>query len=537
MHILLQALLGDLATDGKPVLDGVKLAGKAVPNGLPFETFLPRTDGPAAANGVPVRAGEPIPRPPRSILLPVDAGVADGIVPDTGAPPVEVDGLLTANSYAAEVGLEALPIASTPRAPEDEPESPAVPVPGVALRDMPIVQTRGPIADPGGPWALKPIVRQGPTSGQSPGVQQGDDASRAGGQAPVGPNLPENARTRMPRENPLETQAAELGIASETPPAPGPRNAPPQHVPFIGLVTRPETANTEVKTPSRSANRTPVTVPAARSVQITDPTEPASRPAPDLETDQEDDLPVRHVPEPAADAARHAQIAANATIAQEQFEAPQQTAPSRDTTANTSANPPAEERAAPDHHARGTQTAWSSSLADIPDRPVHDVRNPAPAFAPLDGPDRAEGGAPATEAARPRGEPARLRPVVGQVVQAIARSLPDGVVELRLQPEELGRLRLVITPAETGHTVLVTAERPETLDLVRRHIDLFSADLKERGFQNLDFSFGQEGEATGRRFEESPDVSPVEEAPPGDGMRVDIASRPVFTGGRVDLRI
>ena len=55
------------------------------------------------------------------------------------------------------------------------------------------------------------------------------------------------------------------------------------------------------------------------------------------------------------------------------------------------------------------------------------------------------------------------------------------MVEVKLSPEELGRVRLSMTTAETGMTVLVTAERPETLDLIRRNIDLFAADLERTG--------------------------------------------------------
>ena len=84
-----------------------------------------------------------------------------------------------------------------------------------------------------------------------------------------------------------------------------------------------------------------------------------------------------------------------------------------------------------------------------------------------------------------------VRPVIAQIVRA-SKAAVDGVVEVRLSPEELGRVRLSLSASDSGMVVHVVAERPETLDLLRRNIDLFAADLKEQGFADLDFSFGQD---------------------------------------------
>ncbi len=84
------------------------------------------------------------------------------------------------------------------------------------------------------------------------------------------------------------------------------------------------------------------------------------------------------------------------------------------------------------------------------------------------------------------------RPVITQLVQA-AKSAIDGMIEVKLSPEELGRVRMAMSSGEAGMTVTITAERAETLDLIRRNIDLLAADLTEQGFGDLNFSFGQEG--------------------------------------------
>lgn len=77
-----------------------------------------------------------------------------------------------------------------------------------------------------------------------------------------------------------------------------------------------------------------------------------------------------------------------------------------------------------------------------------------------------------------------------QMAEALQR-LPDRPVELSLNPEELGRVRLSISTAEGGITVHVLAERPETLDLMRRHIDQLGREFQALGYENINFAFNE----------------------------------------------
>ena len=129
----------------------------------------------------------------------------------------------------------------------------------------------------------------------------------------------------------------------------------------------------------------------------------------------------------------------------------------------------------------------------------------------------------------------QARPVIAQLVHA-ARSAIDGTIEVKLSPEELGRVRLAMTSGETGMTVQVTAERQETLDLIRRNIDLFAADLTEQGFADLSFSFNQESNG-------DPDAS-AQDGSGGDGpesvqtFTVDQAMHQHrLPEGRLDIRL
>ena len=72
-----------------------------------------------------------------------------------------------------------------------------------------------------------------------------------------------------------------------------------------------------------------------------------------------------------------------------------------------------------------------------------------------------------------------------------ARALPEKPVEIRLSPEELGRVRMSISASESGVTLHVIAERPETLELMRRHAELLAKELANLGFSSIDLAFGQ----------------------------------------------
>lgn len=82
--------------------------------------------------------------------------------------------------------------------------------------------------------------------------------------------------------------------------------------------------------------------------------------------------------------------------------------------------------------------------------------------------------------------------VVRQVAEGMAR-LSEGGVEIRLSPEELGQVRMQLVPSDTGMTVHVSADRPETLDLLRRHIDQLARDLADAGYDGASFTFSEGG--------------------------------------------
>ena len=80
---------------------------------------------------------------------------------------------------------------------------------------------------------------------------------------------------------------------------------------------------------------------------------------------------------------------------------------------------------------------------------------------------------------------------VAPVVAAHARTPHAEPLEIVLNPQELGHLRFEIRHSGEQVSVLLTAERPETLDLMRRHADQLVTELRQSGFSEASLSFGQ----------------------------------------------
>ena len=85
--------------------------------------------------------------------------------------------------------------------------------------------------------------------------------------------------------------------------------------------------------------------------------------------------------------------------------------------------------------------------------------------------------------------------VAGQIAAALAQN-SDGSTDLALSPEELGKVRLKLKP-DAGNPdrmiVMITFERPETLELFRRNVGELADALRSAGYAGADIGFGREG--------------------------------------------
>ena len=97
------------------------------------------------------------------------------------------------------------------------------------------------------------------------------------------------------------------------------------------------------------------------------------------------------------------------------------------------------------------------------------------------------------------------RHIAAQIQDAV-KLAPDKPVSISLNPEELGRVRMSISATEGGVVLYVLAERPETLDLMKRHIDLLAKEFGELGFSSVDLAFGQGSEGSTDGSQDNPDA-------------------------------
>lgn len=83
---------------------------------------------------------------------------------------------------------------------------------------------------------------------------------------------------------------------------------------------------------------------------------------------------------------------------------------------------------------------------------------------------------------------------VSRQLTAAITPMREGVTEVRLTPEELGRIRMTVSTVDGALHIAINADRPETADLMRRSLDQLRQDLNDMGFAdaNIDLHQGQQ---------------------------------------------
>lgn len=131
-------------------------------------------------------------------------------------------------------------------------------------------------------------------------------------------------------------------------------------------------------------------------------------------------------------------------------------------------------------------------------------------------------------------------PPARQAAEAISAALtsPGGSdrVELVLRPEELGRVRFELRSEGDRLFVTMTADRPETMDLLRRHLPELRAELEQAGYGAADLNFGQSGNPGGQAEAHGPAASAEFLPMPPPSPALPPAPRATASGG-LDLRL
>ncbi|WP_207100546.1 flagellar hook-length control protein FliK [Paracoccus shandongensis] len=157
--------------------------------------------------------------------------------------------------------------------------------------------------------------------------------------------------------------------------------------------------------------------------------------------------------------------------------------------------------------------------------------------------DPAAGPAPALsrdEAAVPAemrlAKPAAL-PVARQIAEAVVTARDD-VIEIALAPEELGKIRMVLTGPDHNPHVTVWVERPEVLDQLRRNAAFLQECLGDAGMADASFEF-QGDTPSGSRKDHPAAASAVSSAFEGaEPVRsIPVAWTPMAIPARLDIRV
>lgn len=263
-----------------------------------------------------------------------------------------------------------------------------------------------------------------------------------------------------------------LTVLFTAPPAEAPTIAPPSTIapppmgaPEISAATPPKIGQTVERAraePPARQRETPGAPPLAFPI---DETQSEAPPA------QRPQASPAKPPIPAPDIAPVAPVAAERASVTPAAEA-RQTPPPQDAVAITAGSSAPEFAAAPD-------------AAPPAPAPTNDVVAAAPIAARHD--HILKAAAPAASDPAPR--------TISIVTSSVAR---DGTIEVRLDPPELGRVAIDFsTDANGAARAVVIVDRAETLDLVRRHIDIFKEELARQGFGDVDMTFRERGRDEG----------------------------------------
>ena len=83
-----------------------------------------------------------------------------------------------------------------------------------------------------------------------------------------------------------------------------------------------------------------------------------------------------------------------------------------------------------------------------------------------------------------------------QVATALVQQR-DQLTEITLDPPELGKVKFQMATTENTAQVVLSAERPETGDLLRRHVEQLARELADLGYSDVQFQFASDRQNQG----------------------------------------
>jgi flagellar hook-length control protein FliK len=137
--------------------------------------------------------------------------------------------------------------------------------------------------------------------------------------------------------------------------------------------------------------------------------------------------------------------------------------------------------------------------------------------------------------------PPDLPATASRVIVETAVQNANSLVELTLTPEELGRVKMTLSAQDGALSLSISAERPETLDLLRRNADSLLRDFRDLGYSSVDFQFQQNGRGRSSPAPETTEAAdtprPIAAALDSRGIMPAVAPEPTAHHDGLDIRI
>ncbi|KIC10374.1 hypothetical protein RA19_11715 [Leisingera sp. ANG-M1] len=136
--------------------------------------------------------------------------------------------------------------------------------------------------------------------------------------------------------------------------------------------------------------------------------------------------------------------------------------------------------------------------------------------------------------------PETPRMIAAQMAEAFAAK-GEQKVEISLNPQELGQVKMRVMASESGITMVIHTERPETGDLMRRHIHELAEEFRRMGYEDISFEFSG-GQAGGGHAGQEPDGGAAQSGSAARGSDTAEAQEPATQNLRlgnsgVDMRV
>ena len=126
---------------------------------------------------------------------------------------------------------------------------------------------------------------------------------------------------------------------------------------------------------------------------------------------------------------------------------------------------------------------------------------------------------------------------VAQQLADVARHMPDRPIELSLNPEELGRVRMTFTLTDGGINVAVMTERGETMDLLRRNIETLAQEFRELGHKDVKFNFSSNNQESSQQNGAGDDVEITSEIELSETDQIGPARISLDQSSGLDIRL